>query len=266
VFVLSVLCNVAPSAAKAADEAVPNHPVLSDRFNFELGGLYLESKTSALLTTAGGGGGVGIDFEDILGLEDRSLTEIVGFMWRFAERWRLEFEYFRLNRQANRTLQWEIKWGGVTFPIGTNVDSTFNFYDARVGAGYSFYKTRDKELGAGLGLHVSGIKASIESGVTGSESGKVLAPLPTLNLYGNFALTDEWALRFRVDWLSLRYEEYGGSLTSTALDVLYQPFRHVGFGLGLRNYHLKADFANSDWHGRAEMHFTGPTAFVTASF
>jgi hypothetical protein len=117
-----------------------------------------------------------------------------------------------------------------------------------------------------LGLHVSGIKASIESGVTGSESGKVLAPLPTLNLYGNFALTDEWALRFRVDWLSLRYEEYGGSLTSTALDVLYQPFRHVGFGLGLRNYHLKADFANSDWHGRAEMHFTGPTAFVTASF
>ena len=34
VFVLSVLCNVAPSAAKAADEAVPNHPVLSDRVNF----------------------------------------------------------------------------------------------------------------------------------------------------------------------------------------------------------------------------------------
>jgi len=265
--VLAILISIAMARAEtSASDAVPNHPALNAPFSVMLGALYLESKTTALLTTGSGGAGVGVDFEDVLGLEDRSLTGFGGFLWRFSERWRIEAEYFRLNRNANRTLQTEIKWGGLVYPIGTVVNSTFNFYDARLGVGYSFFKRRDKEVGAGLGVHAASIRASIAANGIGDEAGKVLAPLPTLNFYGNFALTDEWALRFRIDWLSLKYQEYGGSLTNTGLDVLYQPFRHVGFGLGLRNYSLKTDYANEDWHGRINMTFLGPTAFVTATF
>jgi len=265
--VLAIPISIATACAETpTDEVLPNHPALNAPFSITLGALYLESKTAAVLTTASGGLGVGVDFEDVLGLEDRSLTGLFGFMWRFSERWRVEAEYFNLDRNANRTLQTEIKWGGEVYPIGTVVNSTFNFYDARLGVGYSFFKRRDKELGAGLGVHAASVRASVGANGIGEESGKVLAPLPTLNLYGNFALTDEWALRFRVDWLSLKYDERGGSLTNTGLDVLYQPFRHVGFGLGLRNYSLKVDLANSDWHGRINMTFVGPTAFVTATF
>jgi hypothetical protein len=265
--VLTISVPIATARAETAAEVfIPNHPALTDRFSVTAGLLYLDSSTNAVLTTASGGTGVIVNFEDTLGMEDRSYTGLFGFTWRFAERWRLETEYFRLNRDAIKTLATEIKWNDVSYPIGTTVESTFNFYDVRVGASYSFYKTRDKELGVGLGMHVAGITARIAEPNLGDEQGKVLAPLPTLNLYGNFALTDEWALRFRVDYFSLTYDEFGGSLTSTGLDLLYQPFRHVGFGLGLRNYSLEVDLSDPDWHGRVNMQFTGPTLFVTGSF
>jgi hypothetical protein len=136
----------------------------------------------------------------------------------------------------------------------------------RVSAGYSFFKTRDKEIGVGLGLHVSGIEASISAAGVGAEAADVLAPLPVLNLYGFFALTDEWAVRMRADWLSLTYDEYTGDVRGIGIDALYQPFRNVGFGLGIRSLTMDLTIDDPDWRGEARLSFQGPTAFVSATF
>jgi hypothetical protein len=48
--------------------------------------------------------------------------------------------------------------------------------------------------------------------------------------------------------------------------VLYQPFRHVGFGLGVRSLMMDITIEDPDWHGEARMSYTGPTLFMTASF
>ena len=265
--ILGMTAAYTAAAAPAETETIPNHPLFSDRFMFELGGFYARSSTQASLSAPSGGTGVVVDFEDTLGLDDRKLTTIGGFTWRMTERWRLEVEYFGLKRSATRTLATDVEWGGVTYPATTTVDASYNFYDTRVSAGYSFFKTRDKELGIGLGLHVAGIKASI--GATGSgtaEATDVLAPLPVLNLYGLFALTDEWAVRMRMDWLSLTYGDYTGDVRNTAIDVLYQPFRHVGFGFGMRNLLLDVKISDPDWTGRARTSYSGPAAFMTVSF
>jgi hypothetical protein len=253
-------------AQGAATETIPNHPALTDRFVFELGGYYSRSSTQASLGPSGGGAGVVVDFENTLGLEERNLTGIAGFVWRISERWRLEVDYFRLNRDASRTLATQITWGDQTFAAGTTVNSSYDFYDIRVSGGYSFFKRRDKELGVGIGLHVAGIKATIQSPGASADTGDVLAPLPVLNLYGAFALTNEWAVRMRVDWLSLNYDIYSGDLRSTAVDVLYQPFRHVGFGLGLRTFVLDVEIDDTKWRGKARSSFTGPTAFMSVTF
>jgi hypothetical protein len=250
----------------AATEAIPNNPTLNDRFYFELGGYYSRSSTAASLSGAGGGVGVVVDFEDTLGLEERNLTPIAGFLWRMSDRWRLSVDYFRLDREANKTLATEVTWGDTTYPIGTNVNSMYNFYDARVSAGYSFFKRRDKELGVGLGLHITGIKASIQAAGVGNEASDVLAPLPVLNLYGTFALTDEWSIRMRMDWLSLTYGDYSGDIRNTAIDVLYQPFRHVGFGMGMRSLVVDVTIDSPDWMGQARTVYSGPAAFMTVSF
>ena len=267
---LSVFASlaVATGRAEAAEtEAVPNHPALNDRFSLELGAYYSKANTSASLGPSGGGTGVVVDFENTLGLEDRNVSGIGGFVWRMSERWRLEVEYFSLERDASRTLGTNLDWGDIpTIPAGNTVNSSFDFSDIRVGVGYSFFKRRDKELGVGAGLHISGIKTSIESAGFGAESTDVLAPLPVVSFFGAFALTNEWAVRMRMDWLSLNYDIYSGDFRSTAIDVLYQPFRNVGFGLGLRSYVLDVEVDDTQWQGRARTVFTGPAAFMTVSF
>jgi hypothetical protein len=256
----------AEQAASGGAVAIPDHPLLRDSFVFSVGGYYARTATTAALAPSGGGTGIAIDFEDTLDLDKRNLTPMAGFMWRFSERWRVELEYFAVGRDATRTLASEVQWGDQTFPVGTTVDSTFDFSDLRVSAGYSFFKRRDKELGVGLGLHVSGIKASLGAAGSSAEAKDVTAPLPVVNLYGLFALTDEWALRMRVDWLSLTYGDYSGDVRGVGVDVLYQPFRHVGFGLGVRSLMMDLTIEDPDWHGEARTSYSGPTLFLTASF
>jgi hypothetical protein len=267
--VLTVFASLAVTtgrAGAASPEAAPAHAALNDRFSLQLGGFYFQTSTQASLAPSTGGVGVIIDFENTLGLEERNWGGLGGFLWRMSERWRLEVEYFELNRSASRTLSKQIEWGDQVYPIGTTVNSSFDFSDARIGVGYSFFKRPDKELGAGVGLHVTSIKTSLEGAGVGTESSDVLAPLPVLSLYGGVALTKEWAVRFRADWLSLSYGNYSGALRSTALDVLYHPFRNVGFGLGQRTLVLDIEISETSWHGKARSTFTGPTAFMTISF
>ncbi len=267
---LSVFASLAVATARAqtaSTEAISNHPALNDRFVIELGAFYSRTATQAGLTGPSGGAGVAIDFEKSLGLDERNLNGIGGFLWRMTERWRLEVEYFKLDRSASRNLATDVSWGDQTFVKGTTVNSKYDFSDARVGVGYSFFKRRDKELGVGFGLHVAGIKASVvSSSSTVAEAGDVTAPLPVLSLYGAFALTNEWAVRFRGDWLSLSYGPYSGDVRSMAIDVLYQPFRNVGFGLGTRSLVIDMGIDKPSWHGTARTAFTGPTAYMTVSF
>jgi hypothetical protein len=253
-------------ATAQAQESIPDHPALTDKFSFELGGFYSKSSTQASLGPSGGGTGVIVDFENTLGLEERNLSAIGALVWRMSEKWRLEAEYFSLNRDATRTLATDVTWGDQTFTAGSTVNSKYDFSDIRVSAGYSFFKRRDKELGVGVGLHVAGIKTGLQSAGIGSESTDVLAPLPVLNFYGTIALTHEWAVRLHMDWLSLNYDIYSGDLRNTAIDVLYRPYRNVGFGAGVRTFVLDVEIDDTDWRGRARTVFTGPTAFVTVSF
>jgi hypothetical protein len=258
--------SLTAQTAPAQTETIPNHPALTDRFNFELGGFYSRSSTQASLAPPAGGVAVIVDFENTLGLDERNLSAIGGFMWRFADRWRLELEYFSLNRDATRTLATDVTWGGQTFTAGSTVDTKYDFSDIRVGVGYSFFKRRDKELGIGAGLHVARIESNLQAAGIGAESADVTAPLPVLNLYGTFALTNEWAVRMRLDWLSLNYDVYHGDFRNTSIDLLYRPFRNVGFGLGVRTLVMDVEVDDPSWRGKARTSFTGPTAFVSVSF
>jgi hypothetical protein len=274
-FLLTVLAALAyPLTASSNEELatgddgsqpVPAHPALNDRFMFMLGGYYPSTSTAARLD-ANTGVGVVVDFEDALDLEDSKLVLESEFLWRINERWRLDTNYFSLNRSSSRVLQEEINWGDVTFPIGADVDSQFKISDLRAAVGYSFFRRRDKELGIGIGIHATKFEASIESTSGAAEATDVSAPLPVVNFYATMALTDTWAMNTRLDWLSLSYEDYSGDIRFVALDFLYQPFERVGFGFGYHGLLYDLEMDSTDWRGRVRLQVNGPSAFVTASF
>jgi len=128
------------------------------------------------------------------------------------------------------------------------------------------FKTTDKELGVGFGLHVMGYDAKISSLAIGSESKRVTAPLPVFTFYGGFSMDDKWSIAARLDRFSLTYDQYSGSITGMGLELLYQPFRHFGFGVGYQSLFIDFEATRGDFVGKINQTMQGPTAFLNASF
>jgi hypothetical protein len=251
-----------------AQDAAPIHPALHDKFYFAVGAFVPKTSTSAQLDSSTLGAGANVDFERALGITTQKTVPDAFVRWRFTERWRLEVEYFELNRNGDKILQQDITWNGQTFPIGAEVVSKFDFSDIRASVGYSFFKTADKELGVGFGFHVASYDAELSTSTNGigNQAAKVLAPLPVFSVYGQFALTETWAVGGRLDRFVASYDNYSGNITSVALDLNYQPFRHVGIGMAYRSLFIVAKAKGSDYTAQFNQTFQGPLLYVNASF
>lgn len=96
------------SIAQAAVDEVPTNPALTDRFFIGLGAYLPTSSTTARLNPGSGGVGASFNFERALGLEDQKGVPTFMGRIRLGERWRIEAEYFELNRRGTRTLDQQI--------------------------------------------------------------------------------------------------------------------------------------------------------------
>jgi hypothetical protein len=255
---------VAPAAAQ--QPSVPVNPALTDRFWIGIGAFLPKTATEAGLSSQTTGVGADIKFEDTLGMDSRKAVPVLMGRWRFAEHWRLEAEYFELNRSGQRTLNRDVTFGDRTFPAGSGVNSDFDFSDLRVSAGWSFFKRTDKEIGIGLGLHMARYDVSLRSNATGSDQEDVLAPLPVISMYGQFALTNTWAVGARADLFALSYDNFDGRLTSIGIDVTWQPFRNVGFGAAYRTLFIDMEATKNSRVLKFEQTFEGPMLFMNVSW
>jgi hypothetical protein len=239
---------------------------LNDKVFVQLGGFFPEVSSQAQLDSSSLGVGTSVDFQSLLGMSSRASAGDGALRVRLGERWRIEASYFQLTQNGDKAIDRNINWGDTTYPINTQLTSKLQFSDLRISAGYSIFKTSDKEVGAGLGLHVLGYKAEIRSTTLGSESTDVLAPLPVITVYGQFALDDQWSVSARLDRLSLTSGQYSGGITVMGLDLLYQPFRYVGFGLGYRSMFMNFEDTSGKLTARLNQSLQGPGLFLTASF
>jgi len=246
------------------------NPNLNDKIFIGLGTFYAaKSSTTAQLNSETLGVGTSIDMQDTLGMGSTAWGPNAEFRWRMSESWRMELSYYWVSQSGSKSIDRDIQWGDVVFPINAQVNSKLNFSDLRTSVGYSFYKTSDKELGVGLGLHWLWYQASLSSASQGTEGGNLLAPLPVLSVYGGFALNEQWSVNARLDYFSLTYEQYHGGISVMGLNVLYQPFRHLGFGLGYSGTFLnfQADSTGlGSFQGKFNQNLQGPTFYLTASF
>lgn len=249
-----------------AEDNWKTHPYLEDRWYFQLSLFYPDVSTTARLDSSTSGRGTEVDFEDDLDLTDRkALGAILGSV-RLGEKWKIEAEYFGLNRSGTRMISRTINWGNNTYPVNATVSSSFDSDVYRLSVGYSFIKDKEKEFGVALGLFVTDFKASLSTANLGSSTGDTLAPLPTIGVYGAYAFTPKWLVSGRVDYFSLDYDNYDGSLTNAQAQVQYQFTRNFGVGLGYRYVDYDLSATDSSWTGNIEYKFRGPTLFGTVSF
>ena len=218
--------------------------------------------------------GTPIDFEQDLGMADTEWLPDVLLGARLGSRFRVELEWYQLNRTATTVLAKEIVWDDTTYRAGANVDSKFKTTIYRGAIGYSFIKRPTWEVGADIGLHATNFFASVEgqgfinNTVTSirAERKDAWVPLPTIGGFVGWNISPMFSVNARVDWLSLTVGDYSGGITDVWGAVNARVSRHVGLGAGWRytNYHV--DVTKNDWEGYLRYKYNGPAFFLTLAF
>ena len=129
------------------------------------------STTARFDATATARPGTTISLEDELDLKDRKGLPYLDLGMRLGENWRIEFEYYKLDRTGTKTITRQIDWGDTTFPIGATVSTTFDSTIYRLTGGWSFVKNQQAEVGLGFGLHITDFKTLISGQGTGAADG-----------------------------------------------------------------------------------------------
>jgi hypothetical protein len=217
--------------------------------------------------------GTVISLEDDLGLVGRKGTPYVQLGMRLGERWRVEFEYYSLERAAPSTIQRQITWGDAEFHASAQLDSRFDSTVYRLSGGYSLYRTFQSEAGVSFGLHMTDFTLEVSGEGNGSNGFALLSerrhqfvPLPTMGLYGSYKFAERWSARGRVDYMSLSYDRYDGSLVNWLAAIEWRFAKHWGAGLGYRHVDYKLESWTPDLRGRVNYKFNGPAIFVYAAF
>jgi len=266
VALLLSLAAAVPGLAAAQDASWNVNPGLQDTWTFQLGAYIPSVDTTASLNSSSGAIGTSVSLEDDLGFSDRKTLGSFFAGARLGQRWKIEFEYFELNRSHSKAINRTINWGDQTYTLNTVVDGEFNSSVYRLSGGYSFVKNDQAEVGAALGLFVTDFKVSLFAAGVGGEAKDALAPLPTIGLYGAYAFSPRWLLSGRVDYFSLNYGDYDGSLTNFTVGVDYRIARNFGIGAGYRYVDYDVDVTKSNYNGSIRYKFNGPTIYGVASF
>lgn len=204
----------------------------------------------------GAGIGISIDAEEALNLDATNTVFRADALWRFTDnkRHRLDFTWFSLSRDATRQIGQDFtiedKDGNlITIEAGSTVESNFDMDIYELAYSYSFFQDDRVDLAVGIGLFIMPLDFGIRSsGVVEEEgSARFTAPLPALGLRMDVALTPKWYLRTGSQVFYLEYDNFSGSLLEFKVAVEYNPWKHVGMGLGFDVLNVKLEADGEDW-------------------
>jgi hypothetical protein len=260
-------------AAPAARAEGPN--LLTDPFYVALGTYILESDTEVRLdgdTT----NGTPVDWERALGDDgDQTRFRIDGY-WRFADRHKMRFLWFNSATSNSRSLEDEIEWGGVTYPVDAEIKAESNFDIYEIAYEYAFLKRENYELSGTIGLHWTTMSLALEgeASIVGGEphtgsvrkEGSVDLPLPVFGLRGLWNLTHDFWIDASVQYFTLSIDEYDGSVTDWRAAFLWQPNKWVGLGAGYNQFNVDVDLDKDRFKGQLDWTYKGPMIFYSIAF
>ncbi len=206
------------------------------------------------------GSGIGLDIEaeELLGLDETNIVFRTDALWRFSKnrRHRLDFSWFSLNRDATTQIFQDITIKGknniqITFPTASTIESNFDLDIYELAYSYSIFQDDRIDLAAGAGLYVIPVDYGLRStrGSLDRGSASITAPLPVINLRMDFALTPTWFIRSRSQAFYLEYDKFAGSILEFQGALEYNPWKHVGIGLGFDAMGITVEADDEDWPG-----------------
>ncbi len=243
----------------------------NDRFSLGMGFFYSADNTGITLGSKQAGLGIIYDLEDALGLKTSSFVFCGNAKLQFGKRNRsaVVLNYFGINRRATKTLEADLEYGDITYPVGTRLDSKFYLSIIRAKYEYLFLQDDRVSLGFSAGLYIIPLSLSVKSGSSEEQSTAFIAPLPVFGLRSDFMITKKLALKESAELLYLKIDNFSGSILDLKLAVEHRTFKHFGFGFGINSNKLSVaakgeDYPGIDFFGTIKMDYTG--AFLSVNF
>jgi hypothetical protein len=231
----AIILTLASLAAPAYSQSSATD--VADRFYLEVGGFNLAADSNLRLSSSRLGGTT-IDFETDLDLPERATVLFLDAYWRAGRRHLLHVDFAAIRREGDgRTLNRDIEWGGVVYPVGIRVlgrvDSDYISGTYRFAA----YRNDSFEIGPSLGFGYVWVTAGLEVEATvGGVGNLVDRENTTGSVTGNLGgYARWWALRrllFRGDirYIKIKPEDSEAELVDFSAGLTYYPWPKLGFG------------------------------------
>ncbi|WP_123864609.1 hypothetical protein [Chitinophaga barathri] len=249
----------------------PTPPWYVDRFRVSAGVFFPINNTDVSVGTQDGTIGTNIDFENDLGFNKNTFTFMGDFQWRISRRSRLNFNYFRVARTSEYTLQRDITFGEHTYPVDGGIRAIFNTDIFRLSYGYAFFTNPKFEAGLLVGAHVVGLDAGIALyGNTASiefrDDFGITAPLPDVGIWGGYAFSSRWYVNAEFDYLALTVGDYKGRILGYNLNVHYRIIDRLDAAIGYTGLNARVDADKERLVGYFKWGYNGPSLTVSYSF
>ena len=266
--------------------AEDNYDKFNDPFRIYLGGFWPTVSSKININGDVLPPGPPISVEDKLGVEDSADTAWGGVEWRISQRNTLEFETFALNRDGGKSGTFS-PWIqiGDTFiesgAIATSLDTSIS----RLTYGFSVKRSERSDLQLLGGLHIAKFQVGLQlSGnicdqstvptappgcpiaTSGAEEEDVTAPLPHFGVSYAYAISPSVALRLQALAFAIEINSIDGSIFGVDADLVWQPTRHFGAGMGIRYYNFNVKSKGSDLNGEFDFEYVGPAVYIQATF
>lgn len=263
------------TAAAAVGSAPAAADGINDNYWFEAEAFWPKIDTNIQVSSVTNNTvGTVIDFEKDLNYDNSKTLPAFTLGARVTNSFRVEAEYYSLGRKSSGTLARDIEFDDVLYKTGADITSKFDSSVYRFTIGYSFYRRPTAEIGAAIGLHATDFLVSLDGegtvdGVTTqieTRRKKVLAPMPTLGLYGDFEVAPRFVLGGNVDWLKLKVGDYDGRLLNFEAKASYRVMKNVALGVMYRSVDYHVGVTKPEWTGDLNYKFHGPAVFLHAGF
>jgi hypothetical protein len=262
--VFSAIAGLFLSSVAQAQSAGP----LDYRFGLTGGAFFAEVDTS-MRWDSNLIPGTEIGLESQLGMDNNETAFAGQLEWRFFRRHSLSVSHFKLNRDGAADAPFNLIVGGETIPIGDRVTSSFGAKVTAFHYEFSFINRDNLRMDLGLGLSVQDLNFSINGESSNiDENGDVTAPLPTVTLGLDWAITPKWIVNLDVGWFDLKIDNVKGEITELTGGITWMPWNQVGFNLAYNYFKVKGTVTSEEgnFRGQVGYEFTGPLLGVVATF
>jgi hypothetical protein len=257
-----------PSGARADDYPSPT----DERVRLSLGAMRMSTSTNLQLDSSANFAGSTINAEDQFGLPGANWEPKFQVMVRAAERHRLRFDYFSLDRTGNSQLALDaqpIVLKDVVFQPGDPIQTSLSLRTLGLSYEYSFIHRERFELAATVGVNDTDIslRARVQTQFRHVDQLEDQAgPLPTIGLDTTWVVSKRFYVDGRIQYFKANVDHLDGLLDFYELSAQYRLRPNIAFALGYSSIKAYVNSRKVGDGGYFDFVTKGPEAFVRVAF